>query len=102
MTEHQAKRNPNRCPSHPGAVLTDILPATGRTKSEIAGLLGISRQHLHDITSGKKPVSPQMAVRFSKLLGGGAEMWLRLQVAYDLWHAERETDVSHIRPLKVA
>jgi addiction module HigA family antidote len=102
MREYQAKRNADRCPSHPGAVMTDILLATGRKKSEIAELLGISRQHLHDILTGKKPVSPQMAVRFSKLLGGSAETWLRLQVAYDLWHAEREIDVSHIKPLKVA
>jgi len=102
MAEYLAKRSPNRCPSHPGAVLADILPETGRTKSKIAELLGISRQHLHDILNEKKPVSPQMAVRFGKLLGGSAETWLRLQVAYDLWHAERETDVSHIKPLKVA
>jgi plasmid maintenance system antidote protein VapI len=33
--------------THPGALLRDdIVPATGRTKAEIAGLLGISRQHL--------------------------------------------------------
>jgi addiction module HigA family antidote len=102
MTEYQAKRNPNRCPSHPGALLTEILPTTGRTKSEVAERLGISRQHLHDILSEKKPMSPQMAVRFSKLLGGSAETWLRMQVAYDLWHAERETDISNITPLELA
>ena len=36
----------------------DIIPATGRTKAEIAGLLGISRQHLYDILQERKPVSP--------------------------------------------
>jgi antitoxin HigA-1 len=44
---YAAKRGKNRCPTHPGALLRDdIIPATGRTKAEIAGLLGISRQHL--------------------------------------------------------
>ena len=43
---HFAKRNANRCPTHPGALLReDVIPATGRTKAEIAHLLGISRQH---------------------------------------------------------
>ena len=43
---HVAKRNANRCPTHPGALLRqDVIPATGRTKAEIARLLGISRQH---------------------------------------------------------
>jgi transcriptional regulator with XRE-family HTH domain len=54
----------NRCPTHPGALLRDdIIPATGRTKAEIAGLLGISRQHLYDIPQERKPVSPTIAVR---------------------------------------
>ena len=47
---YAAKRSKNRCPTHPGALLRDdIIPATGRTKADIAGLLGISRQHLYDI-----------------------------------------------------
>ena len=42
-----AKRNLNRCPTHPGALLReDVIPATGRTKAEIAQLLGISRRSL--------------------------------------------------------
>ena len=53
MAEYIAKRNPNRCPSHPGALLRDVIPATGKTKVEIARLLGISRQHLHDIMEEK-------------------------------------------------
>ena len=64
MREYKAKRNPNRCPSHPGAMLReDIIPATGKTKGEIARLLGISRQHLHDIMEEKKPISPEVAAR---------------------------------------
>lgn len=68
-----AKRGKNRCPTHPGALLRDdIIPATGRTKAEIAGLLGISRQHLYDILQERKPVSPTIAVRLGKLFGDGA------------------------------
>jgi hypothetical protein len=51
---YAAKRGKSRCPTHPGALLrNDIIPATGRTKAEIAGLLGISRQHLYDILQEK-------------------------------------------------
>ena len=64
---HVAKRNANRCPTHPGALLReDVIPATGRTKAEIAHLLGISRQHLYDILRERKPVSPAVAVRLCK------------------------------------
>jgi len=42
-----AKRNPDRCPTHPGALLReDVIPATAKTKAEIVQLLGISRQYL--------------------------------------------------------
>ncbi|HEV7411663.1 MAG TPA: HigA family addiction module antitoxin [Bradyrhizobium sp.] len=103
MREYKAKRNPNRCPSHPGALLReDLIPATGKTKVEIARLLGISRQHLHDIMEEKKPISPEVAVRVGKLFGDGASVWVRMQAAYDTWHAERKVDVSDIPTLKVA
>jgi antitoxin HigA-1 len=103
MAGHTAKRNPNPCPTHPVAVLCeDMLPASGKKKIEIARLLGISRQHLHDIMEEKKPLSPEVAVRVGKLFGGGAGIWVRMQSAYDTWHAERNVDVSDIPTLKVA
>ena len=78
MAEYIARRNPDRCPVHPGAILReDMLPATGKTKVEIARLLGISRQHLHDIMEEKKPISPEVAVRVGKLFGGGPGIWVR-------------------------
>jgi addiction module HigA family antidote len=74
-----AKRNPARCPTHPGALLReDVVPATGRTKVEIARLLGISRQHLYDILRERKPVSPAVVVRLGKLFGDGAAVWVRM------------------------
>jgi addiction module HigA family antidote len=98
---YAAKRNPNRCPTHPGALLRDdVIPATGRSKAEIAGLLGISRQHLYDILRERKPVSPSVAVRLGKLFGDGAGVWTRMQAAYDTWQAEREEDVSKIPTIR--
>jgi addiction module HigA family antidote len=78
-------------PMHPGELLReDVLPALGRSKAEIARLLGISRQTLYDILAEKQPVTPGMALRLGKLLGNGPTLWLNLQRRYDLWQAERE------------
>lgn len=100
---HPTSRASKRCPTHPGALLReDILPSVGRPKAEIARLLGISRQHLYDILDEKKPVTPAVAVRLGKLFGNGAGLWVRMQAAHDLWHAEREVDVSGIPALTVA
>ena len=78
-------------PMHPGEMLReDVLPALGKPKTEIARLLGISRQTLYDILNEKQPMTPGMALRIGKLLGNGAEFWINLQRAYDLARAERE------------
>jgi antitoxin HigA-1 len=78
-------------PTHPGELLReDVLPALGRPKTEIARLLGISRQTLYDILEEKQPVTPAMALRIAKLLGTTPESWLNMQRDYDLRRAERE------------
>lgn len=97
-----AKRNHNRCPTHPGALLREeVIPATKKTVAEIAGLLGISRQHLYDVINERKPVSAEVAVLLGTLFMNGPDIWTRMQAAYDTWHAQRTVDVSHIKPLKV-
>jgi addiction module HigA family antidote len=72
----------------------------GLRRREIAQLLGISRQHLYDFLRERKPVSPAVAVRLGKLFGDGAGVWVRMQAAYDTWHAERDEDVSGIPRLR--
>jgi len=90
MAERMLRRDPNREPTHPGALLReDVLPAIGEPVMSVAKKLGVSRQHLHRILAEKAPVTPDMAVRLGKFCGNGPGLWLRMQQAYDLWHAER-------------
>ncbi len=97
MVAYPASRNLRRCPTHPGVLLREtILPAVNRPKTEIAELLGISRQHLNDIVSERKPVSPAVAVRLGKLFGNGPDLWVHMQAAYDTWHAARNIDLDAI------
>ena len=96
-------RDPKRCPTHPGAVLADIIfPALELSKAAISRDLGISRQTLHDLLTAKQPVTPQMAVRIGKYLGNDPAVWLDMQLAHDLWHAARTVDVSNIPTFKAA
>jgi addiction module HigA family antidote len=85
-----ARPDPDRKPTHPGAILReDILPAIGEPVMAVAKKLGVTRQHLYRILAEKAPVTPEMAVRLGKFCGNGPGLWLRMQQAYDLWHAER-------------
>jgi addiction module HigA family antidote len=92
-----------RCPTHPGAFLREmVLPAMAVSKVDIAAALGVSRQTLYDILAEKQPVTPAMAVRLGAVFETSAASWLRMQTAYDLWHAEREIDTSKLQPLPKA
>ena len=78
-----------RAPSHPGKLLRAVvLPAMQVSVSQAASELGISRQHLHKVLAGESAVSAEMAARLGKYCGNGPELWLNMQSAYDLWHAQ--------------
>jgi addiction module HigA family antidote len=82
-------RNPQRKPTHPGAVLReDVLPELGWTQIELASKMMVSRQTVSDLLHERKSVTAEMAIRIARTVGGTPESWLRMQEAIDLWVAE--------------
>jgi addiction module HigA family antidote len=91
MSDIPAKHPSKMEPVHPGAILReDVLPDLGLSVAETARQLGVSRQMLHSILAERSAVSPEMALRLGRFCGNGPGFWLRMQTAYDLWHAERK------------
>ncbi len=85
-------------PPHPGEILKeDVLPELGLTVTQAAEQLGVSRVTLSRMINGNAAISAEMAIRLAQWLGGNAETWLRAQVQYDLWHAEKESKIK-IKP----
>lgn len=92
-----------KSPPHPGlSVRHDCLEPLGLNVTEAARRLGVSRKQLSDIVNCKAGISPEMAIRLDKAFGGGAEAWLRLQVAYDLAQAMRRADEINVERLRPA
>ena len=94
-------RNPNRRPTHPGAVLReDVLPALKMTQTEFAELLDVSRLSVSELLHEKRALSPEMAVRIGKLLNTSPESWLRMQESVDLWTVQQQTSKTiTVKPL---
>jgi len=89
MGEYLVKRPLKRPPVHPGEILReDVLKHLGLSVSEAARRLGVSRQQLHRVLACTHPITTEMALRIGKFAGNGPVLWLRMQQAYDLWHAE--------------
>jgi addiction module HigA family antidote len=86
-------RNPKRRPTHPGALLReDVLPALEMSQTELARRLGVSRLTVSDLLLEKRALSPDMAMRISRLTNTTPESWLRMQEAVDLWDLEQEPE----------
>jgi addiction module HigA family antidote len=82
-------------PPHPGETLKeDVLPALGLTVTQAAEQLGVARVTLSRMINGRAAISADMAIRLAQWLGGSAEIWLRLQLQYDLWHAEKNSKIK--------
>ena len=82
---------PMKNPPHPGRIVRqECLETLGLTVTEGARVLGVTRQALNNVVNEKAGISPEMAVRLGKAFGGSPEMWLRMQIAYDLARVPQE------------
>jgi antitoxin HigA-1 len=87
-------------PPYPGqSIKYDCLDPLGLSVTEGAKVLGVTRQALSNVINGKSGISAEMAIRLSKAFGGSAEVWLRMQTAYDLAQAKKKKiDVQKFEP----
>lgn len=98
-------RQMKRRPTHPGEMLReDFMPDYRLTVVGLAEAVGVSRQSINELLRGRRAVSPEMALRFSRLFGNSPEFWLNAQRAVDLWDAAQtiKDDMARIKPLRVA
>jgi addiction module HigA family antidote len=83
-------------PAHPGRILANYLQ--GRSVTEVARHLGVTRPALSRVLNGKAGISADMALRISEAFNTEAEFWLRLQAQRDLWVASRKRRAK-VKPL---
>ena len=91
-------------PIHPGEMLReDFIPDFGLSVSRLARALCVSRQSVNELVRERRAVSPEMALRLSRLFGNSAEFWLNAQRTIDLWDAEQAAgpDINRVEPLTV-
>ena len=90
-------------PAHPGEVIRDLcIDPLGLSVTAAAKGLGVTRKALSELLNGHSGVSPDMAIRLEKAFGSTAETWLRMQIQYDLWHAEQRADKIKVTKFAVS
>jgi addiction module HigA family antidote len=92
---------PMKSPPHPGGVvLRQCIEPLALSITDAAAALGVTRTTLSELVNGKRGISPEMAVRLSKVFGGSAASWLTQQVHYELAHID--ADRIKLKRLEIA
>lgn len=90
-------------PPHPGRIIRqECIEALGLTVTAAAAGLGVARKTLSEILNGRSGISPGMALRLARAFGSSPEMWLGLQMDYDLAQAQKKAGKIKVRDLRRA
>jgi len=90
-------------PPYPGEIIRELcVEPLDLTVTKAAKALGVTRKTLSTILNGKGGISPEMALRLSKVFGRTPEGWLRLQLQFDLLKTEQSLDISKLERIKAA
>jgi addiction module HigA family antidote len=87
-------------PPHPAELIGDSLGELGVSISEAARVLGITRQQLHNVITGRSAITPEMALRLEKALGSTADTWLRMQMNYELAGIRRRASSIRVKRIE--
>lgn len=90
-------------PPHPGRIIRqECIEALGLTVTAAAAGLGVARKTLSEILNGRSGISPEMALRLARAFGSDPQMWLGLQMDYDLAQAQKKAGKIKVRDLRRA
>jgi addiction module HigA family antidote len=90
-------------PPHPGRIIRqECIEPLSLTVTAAAAGLGVARKTLSEIVNGRSGISPEMALRLARAFGSSAEMWLGLQMDYDLAQAQKKAGKLTVQNLRRA
>lgn len=95
----------SRAPTHPGEMLLEeFLEPMGLTQRELADGIHVPYQRVNELVNGKRGVTPHTALRLAKFLGTTPDVWMNLQLRWDLYHAQLDeaTALDRIKRVRVS
>ncbi len=90
-------------PPHPGEIIKEFcVEPLNINVTEAARALGVTRKTFSALLNGRSGISPEMALRLSKVFGRTPDGWLRLQLQYDLWKTRQSIDIGDLKRIEAA
>jgi antitoxin HigA-1 len=89
-----------RAPTHPGEMLLEeFLNPLGLTQRELADGIRVPYQRVNELVNGRRGITPATALRLAKFFGTTPDLWMNLQLRWDLFHA-REAEARDLDRIK--
>lgn len=95
----------HRAPTHPGEMLfEEFLTPLGLSQRDLADGIHVPYQRVNELVNGRRGITPATALRLAKFFGTTPDLWMNLQLRWDLYHAgETEAqELGRIRQLQVS
>ena len=93
----------HRPPTHPGEMLLEeFLEPLGITQTELADRIEVPFQRVNSLVNGRRALTPDTALRLSRVFGTTPGFWMNHQLRWDLYHAQADANVElkRIKPLR--
>jgi len=90
----------HREPTHPGEMLLEeFLSPMGLTQRDVADGIRVPYQRVNELVNGRRGITPATALRLAKFFGTTPDLWMNLQLRWDLYHAQ-EAEASELERIK--
>ena len=90
-------------PTHPGEMLLEeFLEPLRITQTELADRIEVPFQRVNSLVNGRRALTPDTALRLSRVFGTSPGFWMNHQLRWDLYHAKLEAsvDLKRIKPIR--
>lgn len=92
----------HREPTHPGEVLLEeFLNPMGLTQRQLAEGIRIPYQRVNELVNRRRGITPGTALRLARFFGTSPDLWMNLQLRWDLYHAQ-EAEAQALERIKRA
>ena len=92
---------PMKKPAHPGILIKDNIDTLGISVTEFAFKLGVSRQIVSKIINRRAGISTEMALKLGKAFSTSPDVWLGMQIQYDLAQAKQKTNLDNVQVMYI-
>lgn len=81
-------------------LLEEYLGPMGLTQRELASAIDVPYQRIDELVNGRRGMTPSTALRLARYFGTSSDLWMNLQLRWDLSVAERveAEKLQQIRP----